>query len=110
MPTLVLPVRKPHWPVMNEERPGRAALLGVIVGENHALSGDAVNVGSLEAHQSHRVGADIGLADVVAPDDDDVGFLLLRVGGRPKHYDREGRCGHEGHRFEVLCSSALQTP
>jgi hypothetical protein len=59
--------------------PRRAALLGVVVRENHAFLGEPVNVGCSEAHQSHRIGADVGLADVVAPDDDDVGFLVLRL-------------------------------
>ena len=58
----------------------RAALLGIVVREDHAFLGDAINVGRFEAHQSHRVGADVGLADVVAPDDDDVGFLALVAG------------------------------
>ena len=38
----------------DERRPaGRAALLGVVVREHHAFLGDAVDVGRLEAHQSH---------------------------------------------------------
>src|SRR5215471_130947 len=58
----------------------RAALLGVIVGEHDAFLGDSINVGGSVAHQSHRIGADIGLADVVSPDDDDIWFLGLRAG------------------------------
>ncbi len=59
--------------------PGRAALLGVGVGEPHAFVGDAVDVGRLVAHQAIRVGADIGLTDVVAPDDHDVRFLRCHI-------------------------------
>ncbi len=34
--------------------PRRAALLGVVVGEDHAFLGDAVDVGRPVAHQAHR--------------------------------------------------------
>src|SRR5215510_3199969 len=61
--------------------PRRATLLGIIVGEDYAFLGDSVNVVRPEAHQSHRVGTDVGLADVVTPDDDEVWFLFLRVRG-----------------------------
>ena len=50
----------------------RAAVLRVIVGEHHAFLGDAVDVRRLVAHHAERVGADVGLADVVAEDDEDV--------------------------------------
>ena len=52
----------------------RAALLGIDVGEHHPFAGDAVDIGRLVAHQAARVSADVGLADVVTPDDDDVGL------------------------------------
>jgi hypothetical protein len=47
------------------------------------LAGDAVDVGRLVAHHAVREGADIGLADVVAPDDQDVRLS----GGRPVRRD-----------------------
>src|SRR5262249_56651032 len=50
----------------------RAALLGVVVGEHQTFAGDAVDVQRLYSHHAERVGADIGDADVVAPDDEDV--------------------------------------
>ena len=50
----------------------RAALLGVVVGEHHAFAGDAVDVRRAVAHQAERIGADVGLADIVAEDDEDV--------------------------------------
>jgi hypothetical protein len=53
--------------------PGGAALLAVGVGEPHALVGDAVDVGRPVAHQPVAVAAQIRDADVVAPDDQDVG-------------------------------------
>ena len=56
--------------------PGGAALLAVPVGEERAFLGDAVDVGRPVAHHAVVVGADVELADVVAPDDQDV-----RLGG-----------------------------
>src|SRR5229473_6330258 len=50
----------------------RATVLGVVVREHHAFAGDAVDVRRLVAHQAERIGADVALADVVAPDDKDV--------------------------------------
>src|SRR5436305_1892910 len=57
----------------NEARPpGGAALLGVVVGEDHAFPGDPVDVRRAVAHQAVGVGADVRLTDVVAEDDQDV--------------------------------------
>ena len=77
-PTLVRPVRMPCWPVRNAARPGRAGLLAVIMEEAEALLGDAVDVGRLVAHQAVAVAAEVGDADVVAEDHQDVrlGFAL----------------------------------
>ncbi len=54
---------------------GGAALLAVPVGEQRAFAGDAVDVGRLVAHHAAIVGADVELADVVAPENEDVRFL-----------------------------------
>ncbi len=51
---------------------GRAALLAVAVGKTHAFLGDAVDVGRAVAHQPVAVAAQIGNADIITPDDDDV--------------------------------------
>jgi hypothetical protein len=59
---------------------GGAALLGVAVGEDHASPGDPVDIGRAIPHESHRVGADIRLSDVIAPDDHDVGLLAVAGG------------------------------
>jgi len=75
---LVKPVRKPDWPVMKDAPARGAALLRVVVGENHALFGNTIDVGCAEAHQSHRIRADIRLPDVIAPDDHDVGHSCRR--------------------------------
>jgi len=65
-------------------------LLAVIVGEDGAIIGDAINVGRVVAHHAAVVGTDVPVADVVGHDDEDVGFLrLLRVSGRG-----DERCQH----------------
>ena len=58
--------------------PGGAALLGVVVHEDRALVADAVDVRRLPDHQAAVVDARLHPADVVAHDEQDVGFLLRR--------------------------------
>ena len=82
---------------------GGAALLAVPVGEERALLGDAVDVGRAVAHHAVVVGADVELADVVAPDDQDVrlrgaGLLRRRRPGKGKAQRREG-----GEQCRALC-------
>ncbi len=55
---------------------GRATLLAVPVGKQRPFLGDAIDVRRLVAHHALVVGADVPVADVIAPDDDDVGFLV----------------------------------
>ena len=77
---------------------GGAALLAVIIGEDHAILGDGIDIGRAIAHEAVRVGAEIALADVVAPDDDDV--RLLGVGGRGMNRHRHSNSGyHPKHVF-----------
>jgi hypothetical protein len=59
---------------------GRAALLGVGVREQRAFSRDPVDVRRPVAHDRVGVSADVVDADVIPPDDEDVGSRLLRVG------------------------------
>src|SRR5271155_5257950 len=68
------------WTLSRDERGAArgATLLRVIVGKDGALARYAVDVRRVVAHHAHVVGADIGVADVVAKDDEDVGFLRLR--------------------------------
>src|SRR5580765_7149337 len=56
---------------------GGAALLGVEVGEGRPFFADAVDVGGPVAHHALAIAADVPHADVVAPHDQDIGFLLL---------------------------------
>ena len=60
---------------------GGRARLGVVVGEADALQADAVDGRGGVAHRAHAVGADVLPADVVAPDDQDVGLFAGRDGG-----------------------------
>ena len=53
----------------------RTTLLGIVVGEHHAFASDTVYIRRAIAHHTERIGADIGLADIVAHDDEDVGLL-----------------------------------
>ena len=55
--------------------PGRAALLGVIVHELRAFVADAIDVRRLPDHQAAMVDARLHPADVVAHDEEDIGFL-----------------------------------
>jgi hypothetical protein len=60
----------------DERRPSRgAALFPVIVREHCALARDPVDVVGAIPHQAVAVAAEVALADVIAPDDEDVGFV-----------------------------------
>jgi hypothetical protein len=61
---------------------GGAALLAIPVGKVRAFLGDAVNVRRLVAHHAVVVHADVPIADVVTPEDEDVGFPKRLVGQR----------------------------
>ncbi|MNN50694.1 hypothetical protein D3C81_1652930 [compost metagenome] len=58
---------------------GGAAGLAVVVAEDRAFLGDAVDVRCAVAHGATVVGAEVPQADVVAPDHHDVG-LVRRLG------------------------------
>ena len=72
--------------------PRRAACFSVIVGEAHAFGREAVEVGRAHRHDALVVRADIGPADIVAHDHDDVGLLARRLRNR-RH--RHHQCGRE---------------
>ena len=80
--------------------PGRAALLGVVVHELGALLSDAVDVGRLADHQPSMVDARLHPADVVAHDEEDVGFLA----GCLRCRRRAGRSGQR-HRHQCVAPS-----
>ena len=54
---------------------GCAALLSVVIRESNAFVGDPVDVRSLVSHHAQIAVADVPGADVVSPDDEDVGLF-----------------------------------
>ena len=68
--------------------PRRAGLLRVIIREQRAFAGDAVNVRRASAHHAAMICADVPDADIVRHDDDDVRFLGLRVRGNDSAHQR----------------------
>jgi len=50
-------------------------LLSIPVGKKCALRGDTVDVWGVVAHHATVIGADVELADVIAPDNKDVWFF-----------------------------------
>ncbi len=80
----------------------RAARLGVVVGEQHALVGDLVEVRRPAGHHAAMVGADVPHADVVAHDDDDVRLLLREC--RPCNKGQRGNQDKQ-NRNNTRCAS-----
>ena len=78
-----------------------AALFGVVMDEATTLLGYAVNVGGLIAHQAIAVAAQIALADVVTPEDENVGFSVWHGKERDEY-----ACSKDGmltaHRKEAM--------
>ena len=62
---------------------GRAALLAVPIGEGRSLLRDAVDIGGVVAHHALAVMADVPIADIVSPNDEDVRFVSLGHFGSP---------------------------
>ncbi len=68
----------------------RAALLGVVIGEERPLIRYAVNIWRSTAHHAAMVGTDIPNADVIRHDDENVRFFLVSIGSkRCKQYPAE---------------------
>ena len=86
----------------------RAARLGVVIGEQHALGGELVEVRRAARHHAAVVGADVPHADVVAHDDDDVGLLLRgrwqahRPDGDERSQQSELHVSKYTHLYELL--------
>ena len=64
-------------------------------GEHHAFFGDAVDIRRLIANQAKRVGTDVGDANVVAPDDQDIWFVLGACDAGDKQRTRGQQAGHQ---------------
>ena len=83
----------------DEGRPaGGAALFAVGVGEAHAFVGEAVDVGGAIPHQPVAITAQVGDADIVAPDHEDVRLLV--------RHDRV--LSHALHTVTMHCSERAQ--
>jgi hypothetical protein len=86
--------------------PGGAALLAVGVREPHPLVRDAVDVRGAVPHQPVAVAAQIGDADVVAPDHEDVRLVGHQAvspsgsGAGPRTTQRKPRCAIE---VSIIC-------
>ena len=61
---------------------GCTGLLTVIIGEDHALFCDAIYVWRFISHQATGVIGDIGLADIVTPDNKNIRFIGCCVASR----------------------------
>ena len=83
-----------HRALAGDERgaAGGAGLLTVIVGEDRAFVGDAIDVGRAVAHHAAIVGADVPIADVIGHDDEDIRLLLLRGSRRDHRHPNGERC------------------
>ena len=69
--------------------------LPVVVGEQGAFFGDPVDVGGPASQHTPVVGTDVVVPDVIAPDDEDVGFLFFAPsGGRDGQHCKK----HSGNR------------
>ena len=65
---------------MNDDLPGRAAVLRVIVCKRKAILADAIDVRRHVADNTVGVTTDVGLADVIAKNDQDVWFFFRLSG------------------------------
>ena len=61
--------------------PGGAALTRRSSHEDAAFVRDAINVGCFPDHQAAMIAARLHPADVIAHDEQDIGFLVLRLVG-----------------------------
>ena len=52
-----------------------AALIAVVVGQDHAFVGDPINVRCAVAHHATGIDGDIADADVISPNDEDIGLV-----------------------------------
>ena len=80
---------RPEAALSSDERcaPRCAGLFAIGVREEHALFRDAIYIGRPVTHHALVVGTDVPVADVIAPDDQDVRFLVLCVGNAGSKQD-----------------------
>jgi hypothetical protein len=73
--------------------PGRTTVLCVVIREEHTSFGNSVDIGSLVAHNSLSIGADVGLTDVVAKNDENVWLFLTER--RQENKRRQRKSDHD---------------
>ena len=89
-----MPVRSGYMPVKKALRPEVQLCIGEVVREDRAFVADAIDVRRFADHQAAMVDARLHPSDVVAHDENDIGFLgrLLcgcwRAGGPGKRHHR----------------------
>src|SRR4029450_7116431 len=79
-----------------------AALLGVVVHEDAAFVSKPVNVRRFPHHQAAMIAARLHPADVIAHDEQDIGFLVLRL-TRSNHAHQRGYCGQDNQTVSYSC-------
>ena len=64
-----------------------AALLGIVIREEHAFLRDAIDIRGLVPQHSLGENAEVGLSNIIAPDDEEVWFLFCHGVGSLKNLD-----------------------
>ena len=104
-PTVVRPVRMGSSPGDEVGAAGGAACLGVVVGEQHPLGGQLVEIRRPAGHDAPVIGADVEPADVVAHDEDDVRLPAALLGPGGGCFVVRGKQGEHGALADILASS-----
>src|SRR5690242_5559068 len=96
----------------DERRPAcGAALLSVGVGEQRTLLRQPIDVWSVIAHDAEAVGTDVVAADIIAPDNKDVGLAVrsLSWSNHIKQYRHHGE-ENRAAALQPACSLWLAPP
>jgi D-tyrosyl-tRNA(Tyr) deacylase len=72
------------------------------VGEDRTFLGNSVDIGCLVSHHTHVEGTDVELADIIAPDNQDIGFILSRKAAQNDHQGRHPK--NSFLQLGLLCS------
>ncbi len=88
--------------------PRRAALLGVVIGEERPFMRYAVDVRRSASHHAVMVGANVPDADVIGHDDENVRLLGLRLcrSGCPEKRCRSGQHNQSGFNHDYAAGLA----
>src|SRR6185436_8089969 len=89
------PRANPMLPGQKRRPTGRTGLLAVVVQKTQAIFRNSIDVRRVISHQPVAVAAQVGDADVIAEDDENVRLLVLGRGGWNKRKDK-ARSNREG--------------